>query len=144
MFDIYFKEEATHEVLASIIMRATISEKMIAIEQLYIPQNQGQEISYVNKGDSYLINGSELQKVFQALFALLNQDEIAVNSINQQLNTIALEVVDINILLESEILRATISSNVVDVEELIIPQDVVLTEGLLNAKEGTFNRQIRT
>ena len=138
LFDIHFKEEATHEVLASIIMRATISEKMIALEQLYIPQNQGQEISYVNKGDSYLINDLELQKVFQALFALLNQDEIAVNSINQQLNTIALEAVDINILLESEILRATISSNVVDVEELIIPQDVVLTEGLLNAKEGTL------
>lgn len=136
LFDIHFKSDAVQDVLASVIMRSTISEKMIQLDQIYIPQTQAQSVSYVNQVDGFIIDELELQNIFNALFAILNQDEIAVNSIDQQLNSLALELEDIDVLMRSEILKATISHSLVNNSQLIVPNSVAQSTEFLNGTQG--------
>ncbi len=142
LFNLQFRLNSIDTIIASEILLGTISQKLLAQQELNIPQAQTSPITYVGNKENLIINRQEMKSFLRAMFAIVNDDVIAVNFVDTQFNSIALDSTDVGIILNSSILQATVSSKIVDNQGLVIPMttiertELVDTTTILMIKQG--------
>ncbi|MDE6656711.1 MAG: hypothetical protein K2J85_06955, partial [Anaeroplasmataceae bacterium] len=76
LFDLTFRADATPIILNSIILRATITNKMTRVEEIKIPTIEAVPSDFVNKESGYIVDKDELTKLFEAMFKMFETDLI--------------------------------------------------------------------
>ncbi|MBD5390798.1 hypothetical protein HDR67_02200, partial [bacterium] len=136
IFNVMFRKAAISTILDSKIMKTTISKRMDVIDQIKIPIQTTTTVTYVEKDEEgYSIDTTELNKVFEALFVLLDTDTIMVNDMTQKLETLELHKDSIDRITQSVILRASVSEKLTSNDELVILNDVASLEELIYSNQ---------
>ncbi|MDE6661133.1 MAG: hypothetical protein K2J93_04875, partial [Anaeroplasmataceae bacterium] len=131
LFDLTFRAEATPIILNSIILRATITSKMYRLEEIKVPENDVVASEFVDKEAGYIANQAELNRLFNAMFKLLETDIVMVNDLEQHLTGLRIPRNSISYLTDSHILSATVSANLTKNDQLVILENVTTSMSLI-------------
>ncbi len=122
MFDLEFTNASTEHILDSIILTSTISDAILSTNGIYIPIDETYELDFVNKDSGRVIKTTELNILFDALFALFG-DSIKINNINANLTSTSIKKTDVKYIADSHILRSTVSFNLLENNDIVILAD---------------------
>ncbi|MDE6656237.1 MAG: hypothetical protein K2J85_04515, partial [Anaeroplasmataceae bacterium] len=114
-------------LLESSIISATISHKLVEVNELSISNSLVTEEISILGTPEYLIYKTELHNLLLAMFVLLNTERIELLNLNTDLSTIVLTASMMNTVLESQVLQLTLSEKFVGIEDLVIPSIVTTT-----------------
>ncbi|MDE6407162.1 MAG: hypothetical protein K2K50_00980, partial [Anaeroplasmataceae bacterium] len=120
LFDLTFRADATPIILNSSILRATITNKMSKLHQIYVPLSCAKASDFVNKESGHIVNKDELTNLFEAMFKLLESDVIMVNDLDHQLTSLMIKKESIPYITQSSILNATVSSKLSENNQIVI------------------------
>ncbi len=135
MFDLEFTKESTSHILDSIILTSTISDAILSTNGIYVPIDETTKLEFVERQSGRTIKSSELDSLFNALFSLLG-DNIKINNINADLTNTSIKKSDVNYIATSHILRAIISYNLLENNDIIILNDAATNkENMTNSIE---------
>lgn len=134
LFDLTFKEASTPVILNSVILSATISNKMSRIEQIYVPLSDTEATEFVDKEDGYIVEKSQLTKLFNAMFKIFGTDTIMVNDLDKQLTSLDIKRNSIEYITDSHILAATVSMKLSENNQMIILKKDTKEEQVLNGE----------
>ncbi|MDE5546250.1 MAG: hypothetical protein K2I88_02175 [Anaeroplasmataceae bacterium] len=123
--DLTIAEKDLALLLDSNIITATISHKLVEMNELYIPSSQATEEMSIYNQKEYLIDKTEMQCLLSALFVLFDTDRLEMLNLNSNLGKLELTSSKVDTILESRILQLTLSEKFVAVQDLVIPHIVV-------------------
>ncbi|MDE6584176.1 MAG: hypothetical protein K2K15_02125, partial [Anaeroplasmataceae bacterium] len=119
-------KEAISLMTSSSILRATVSEKLASNPDLVILKNDTLEQTILHRSNSvHTIEEAELDKLLNSMFTILNVQEFTVNDVTNEFSDLSIKKKDIPVLIDSNILNATLSRKVTNVEDLVIPMSIV-------------------
>lgn len=105
----------------SIIVKATLSQKILDIEELSVPDDKTEAYTLSSGIPGKDIDRLEMLAFFTSIFILLEKTEISTATIGDEMNQLSLKKTTISHVLDSEILHMTLSQKLLEVEELNIP-----------------------
>lgn len=136
LFQLEFKKETLPLILESMILQATISQKIYSMPELFVSSELAADISYVDYQTGYMIDNLELNAIFSAMFDLLDAETIYINKISSQFTNLEIPSKAVEGLVNSKILQATISNHLVQANNLTIPKADVEYKFFISGSEG--------
>lgn len=114
-------------ILSSKILASTISHEFIVQDMLYVPTSTyGNELTDIyNKSSIALVNEVEMNHLFNAVFDMFGtkvDGDIQLDIHNIDVNNLNIKENQIDLIVESEIMKATISHNMVANDMLSVPE----------------------
>ncbi|MDE7162007.1 MAG: hypothetical protein K2N65_04525, partial [Anaeroplasmataceae bacterium] len=125
MSSIVLSKEDISTILQSDILHSTISNKVTKNDELVVPVSTTTSKLAIDGTWKNILNKDELNALIDAMFVLLNTENIEINALNTSLQTLILNQSKIDAALQSVVLQATISNNFINAESLTIPHIVL-------------------
>ncbi|MDE5715632.1 MAG: hypothetical protein K2I42_05815, partial [Anaeroplasmataceae bacterium] len=114
-------ESILDEQKISKIVKATLSQQLLDIDDLFIPDSITNDYELANGISNKDIERLALLRFFDTIFILLEKNEISTSSIGEEIRQLLIKKSSIAQILTSEIMHTTISQKIFDVENLEIP-----------------------
>lgn len=134
MFDLEFNYESKDIILASKILKATISDAILKTTDISIPVavTTPEQLEFVEKDNAKNINDDELNSLFNALFSMFGE-KIKVKDISNELTNLSISKEKITSITGSHILRATMSNKLASSSDIVILKEDTLNEEMTNS-----------
>ncbi|MCM1131294.1 MAG: hypothetical protein NC310_00960 [Roseburia sp.] len=126
--ELEIKKDAIDSIAKSHILNATISAKLSETSQIIILEKDAPKEQMLNEESVYNITEPELTKLLNAMFTIVQKDSIIVGNISNELSNLSISKNDVNLLLDSKIVSATISHKIIDTNGLSIPKFLTTEE----------------
>lgn len=147
------KKSQLNSLLESSIISATISEQILEIDSLLVPQRTLTETDIYDETDArrkasiFDSTTGELDKLFAALFLLVGtteQNEEVLNISGIELETLKMQQDTISILLASDVMSATISKEFLKLGVLDVPMSILDQTEVYNSTSAQYVIQNET
>ena len=124
--DISLKQSEINDILESSIFNATMSDKLVSYDSVVVLTSCAPLSEVYNSSNKHLIEKEELKNLFASLFEIFDTDEIIINEIENKIDDLVITQEDVNVIFNSDILYATISSKIVDMDGLLMAEEIIL------------------
>lgn len=139
--DLELRKATVERLSSSYILRATISNEITKYEQITILLSDTYAEELLDETMIHSVYDTEFSKFLTAVFVLLNTDRIVMNELDQQLATIQLAKENVDSIMSSSILQATISQRVVGYEQLDVPVQIAPQKAVLSGEDSPIVSQ---